>query len=146
MKTTKNILLGIVGILTLLLFSQACEKSSNSDFSGKYTIQLGESIKVPQNSKLALLTFQEYSDSRCPEGKTCIWEGVAQGKFQLKTDQNEQIIDLCLGGCYAISKPDAQEFKVNGVNYTVKMIEVTPYPGTSKANEKVKATILVQKQ
>ncbi len=146
MKTTKNILLGIVAILTLLLIFQACEKTNTIDFSGKYVIKVGETISVPQNSKLALLTFQEYTDSRCPINVNCVWEGAAQGKFKLKTEQNEQTIELCLGGCNVISKPTLQEFNVNGVTYTVKLIELTPYPGSSQANEIAEATILVQKK
>ena len=141
MKTTKNILIGFVVILTLLLFFQACEKTNAIDFSGKYVIKVGETISVPQNTKLATLIFQEYSDSRCPANVNCIWEGVAQAKFKLKTTQNEQNIELCLGGCDVITKPTNQEFNVNGVIYTVKLIEITPYPGTSQANEKAEATI-----
>ena len=101
---------------------------------------------MPQNTKLALLTFQEVTDSRCPANVNCVWEGAAQGKFKLKIDQNEQIIELCLGGCNVISKTIYQEFNVNGVTYTVKLFELTPYPGTSKTNEKAEATILVQKK
>ena len=146
MKTTKNILLGIVAILTLLLFFQACEKSRTIDFSGKYVIKVGESKNVPQNTTFANLTFQEYSDSRCPANAQCVWQGVAQAKFKLKTDQNEQLIELCLGACDVISKNTNQEFTVNGVIYTVKFIELTPYPGTGNANEKAEATIVVQKK
>ena len=146
MKTTKNILLGLVVILTFLLFFQACEKSNTVDFSGKYVIKVGETKNVPQNTNLATLTFQEYTDSRCPANVQCVWEGAAQGKFKLKTDQSEQIIELCLGGCNVISKNTNQEFNVNGVIYTVKLIELTPYPGTGNANEKAEATILVQKK
>ena len=146
MKTTKNILSAIAVMLTLLLFFQACEKSSNVDFSGKYVIKVGDTISVPQNTKLATLIFQEYSDSRCPANVNCVWEGAAQGKFKLKTEQYEQMIELCLGGCNVITKPTNQEFNVNGVVYTVKLIELTPYPGTSNANEKAEATILVQKK
>lgn len=146
MKTTKNILLGIVAILTLLLFFQACEKTSNVDFSGKYVIKIGETINVPQSSNLALLTFQEYTDSRCPANVNCVWEGVAQGKFKLKLDQNEQLVELCIGGCNVIAKPTNQEFSVNGVTYSVNLLELRPYPGSGKANEKSEATLLVQKK
>lgn len=146
MKTTKNILLGIVVILTFLLFFQACEKTNALDFSGKYVIKVGETKNVPQNTNLATLTFQEYTDSRCPANAQCVWQGVAQAKFKLKTDQNEQLIELCLGACDVISKNTNQEFTVNGVIYTVKFIELTPYPGTGNANEKAEATIVVQKK
>lgn len=146
MKTTKNILLGIVVILTFLLFFQACEKSNNVDFSGKYVIKVGETKNVPQNANLANLTFQEYTDSRCPANAQCVWQGAAQAKFKLKTDQSEQLIELCLGACDVISKNTNQEFTVNAVQYTVKLIELTPYPGKSNANEKAEATVWVQKK
>ncbi len=146
MKTTKNILLGIVAILTLLLFFQACEKSNHTDFSGKYMIKVGETKSIPQSSKLATLTFQEYTDSRCPVNVNCIWEGAAQAKFLLKINQNEQMVELCIGGCNVISKATTQDFNVNGVIYSAKLITLTPYPGSSNANEKAEATILVQKK
>lgn len=146
MKTTKNILLGLVVILTLLVFFQACEKSNTVDYSGKYLIKIGETKNFPQNTKLATLTFQEYTDKRCPINTDCIWYGSTQGIFKLKIDQNQQTLELCFGSCNTIAKPANQEFTVNGVTYSVNLIELTPYPGSSQANEKAEATILVKKK
>ncbi len=146
MKTTKNILSAIAVMLTLLLFFQACEKSSNVDYSGKYLIKIGETKNFPQGTKLATLTFQEFTDNRCPINTDCIWYGAAQGKFKLKIDQKEQTLELCLGSCNTMAKPKNQEFSVNGVTYSVNLLELTPYPSSSQASEKQEATLLVQKK
>lgn len=146
MKTIKNILLGVASLLTVLMFFQACEKSSNIDYSGRYIIKLGETINVPQNSEMAKLTFLESSDSRCPVNVNCIWQGVGQTKFKLKTAQSEQNFELCTGGCNVISMDRKPEIVVNGVTYIVELVNLSPYPGTGKPDEKVEATILVQKK
>lgn len=146
MKTTKNILIGVVAILTLLLFFQACDKSNGTDFTGKYTIEKGETINIPQNTKLAQLTFQESTDSRCPINANCVWQGAAQAKFIVKTEQKEQTLDLCLGGCDVIAKNRKQKLSINGEVYFVELVELTPYPTTEKPLQTPKATLLVQKK
>lgn len=146
MKTTKNVLLGLVVILTLLIFFQACTKSTITDIPEKYIIKEGETIHIPQNTKLGELTFLNYTDSRCPINAYCVWQGAALANFKIKTDREEQNIELCLGGCEVIKKNKKQKFVVNGVLYEAELIELHPYPGMDKTTEIAQATVLVQKK
>ena len=65
-------------------------------------------------------------DSRCPEDVVCIWQGFVEVKVTFSVKGLEKT-------AYLSSSPSAtdspSEISVNG--YTLKMMDVTPYPNTS---------------
>lgn len=144
MKRTKLILSSIALILTVLVFVQACKKGNAVDLSGTYTISAGENLHIPENRNTATISASNFADSRCPINADCVWAGVAIGNFTFKDNANEQTIELCLGACDVVKKNKTQDISLNGINYTLELTEVTPYPGTTKENSK--ATIVLKKK
>lgn len=49
--------------------------------AGSYTLLPGQSVEVARN---ATLTYESYSDSRCPSNAQCIWAGALILHFELQ--------------------------------------------------------------
>ena len=97
--------------------------------------QTGGEIKVKVGRKVVLkdeglrVRFDSVaSDSRCPEGALCIWEGDAEVKVTVKAGRKTRIFHLHTSQRYA------QEGAFGG--YIVRLISLSPHP---KAGERLKA-------
>jgi len=142
MKSIKTYLFILLAFFAFI----SCKKQTSSDLSGTYVIKSGQSLSIPKNRNLATLTASDFADSRCPTNAICVWEGVGTGKFKFKDDSKEQVIELCLGGCAVVSKSKTQDITLNNINYTIELIELSPYPGTGTANSTKKATIVLKRK
>lgn len=145
MKTTKNILLGLVVVLTLLVFFQACEKTSETYFIGTHVLEKNMAKQVVAEGKQIWIEAKEFTDSRCPINVECVWAGVATAKISFD-DTPEGTIELCLGACDVVSKPKTQEININSIVYTVELKDLTPYPEFGVKQEEKKATIIIKKK
>ena len=145
MKTTKNILLGFVAILTLLMFFQACDKISYTEFEGTHVLEKNMAKQVVAEGKQIWMEIKEIEDSRCPVNAACVWAGVATAKISFD-DIPENTVELCLGACDVVSKPKTQEITINSIVYTVELKDVTPYPGPGVGPKDKKATIVIAKK
>lgn len=97
--------------------------------------QAGSEIKVKVGRKVVFkgeaLTVRfdaVASDSRCPEGALCIWEGDADVKVEVKAGRKTRLFHLHTSQRYA------QEEKFGG--YIVRLISLSPRP---RAGERLKA-------
>ncbi len=96
----------------------ACSKDSVSD---NFTFGAEENLKIGNENKSAenniQFTITNVQDSRCPGDVVCIWQG-------------EAVVDI------EFTKPFQQNIQLNTFdnlvdivgNYTVKLLNVSPYP------------------
>jgi hypothetical protein len=111
-------------ILTLLIVS--CGLNKNAQLNSSNTIVLGDTVTIYPNITYSLANDEAFtisvdtvlSDSRCPEGKQCIWEGNAEIVFLVTFQQRSEKTHLN-------SAPDlTHEATVQG--YQISLLEVTP--------------------
>lgn len=90
----------------------------------KLSLRQGQQKAIPA-SRIIVKFVSVIEDSRCPQGVTCIWAGVARIKLQLRKK----------------GKP-AQEFELNTnqmdkaityEGYEIKLAALSPYPKSSTA-------------
>ncbi|MCY1516664.1 hypothetical protein D9M68_513120 [compost metagenome] len=127
-KQIKTLLIGIIILLSLLIFLQSCEKSATLTLTG--TIILKD--KVPQSlihqDKTILITAFDFQESRCPANANCIWQGFASVKLSIRDDLKIQEIILCNGACTVPGLPSAQTLSLNGTSFNIKLEEINPFP------------------
>ncbi len=116
----KAILLGLI-IMTLL----SCEKeknTDNSDFIETIELFTDDCKTIIEQNTLCFDTVR--SDSRCPVGANCKWEGNAIVSLDLKTSDNKNyIIELN-------TNPDFSIDRIVGDLY-ILLTDLTPYPEVS---------------
>ena len=102
-------------------------------------LKKGDTAQFPiQNFKIIFNTI--VSDSRCPKGVVCIWEGVAEGEFKFITNTETLLFNLSNGNLAGSNTK-----QVN--NYIVKVIDFYPYPDTNQKEPMVSsAKIVVEAQ
>lgn len=135
----KNVLL-ISAISVALL---ACDKNSVNKQDDPGRIQYMETVAL---SPIGSLTFKDLNDSRCPENVQCVWAGNVVVDLEItstKSSNNEvQTVKMCLGECSPIYpkkgflESDTAFFTYGGINHTLTLTDVSPYPNTTKTVEK----------
>jgi hypothetical protein len=129
-KTTKNLLLGLIVLLTILLFIQACKKSENENENlgliGTHILKKDVVKNVMENNQKVGLTATDFDITSCPPDVTCISGGYSRVKIKFKDETSEQTLPLCLGICTSF----ADVITLYGIKYKVKLEEVVP--ATSK--------------
>jgi len=85
------------------------------------------------------LKITEVSDSRCPEGGQCIWQGEITVKGDLTENNNKLTFEIH-------SVLSNQTKQPNG--YTIQLVDAKPYPkvGTESKPEDLVVTLLIQKK
>ena len=68
-------------------------------------------------SKDITIEFLDYTDSRCPEGLDCIWEGIAE--VDLRITKNNESVNFTMTGFNS----DTTIF-----NHNIKFLDLLPYP------------------
>jgi len=110
-----------------------CTKSSNrvdsNSPSGKtelkeetVSLALKGCSSISFNNDHLTLCLDSVSDSRCPLNVVCAWAGTAIAT--LKFTKNEQVYPVTL----AIPEFASYQQKITVAGYTIKLINVTPYP------------------
>ena len=129
---------GLIGIV-FLFFSCSKNEEKNALKIGKITeIKSGKTVT---NSQYGLsLRVRNISDSRCPIGVMCVWEGNASVEFHLTTKKGEY--DFTLDTHHPPNfKNDTM---IESIKYELK--DVLPYPGDGKKLSKQTVKILVKVQ
>ena len=139
----------------LFLFSvnslEKCNHEKPKEDDQTYST-LGERIDLPLNDSVSIksenlkITFANMADSRCPTGVNCIQAGKAKVTLNLAKDEKEAEIGLeAKGLCEADDGSCGSTGSANG--YTVKLINVYPYPSEPKNGDEQKsyARIVVTK-
>ncbi|KQM77257.1 hypothetical protein ASE74_18615 [Pedobacter sp. Leaf216] len=111
----KNLILSII-ILSALAFG--CKKKTEGTTTG-YSFEINTSKQIDE----ANLILTKINDSRCTSSAFCIGPSSTQTYFKLKSGNTEQEIILCKGDCGTIGA--TAKLKINGVNYVIKLIEVS---------------------
>ena len=116
--TTFTIILCFFGLINL-----SCESDNQLD-TMEIELDLGQTYQVLE-SDLKLKFFSINSDSRCPTGLVCIWEGNAEVTFNFQ-NMNEVNSDFILN----TNGNFRNDTLING--YRIKLIKVLPYPEYNK--------------
>ncbi|WP_379089628.1 hypothetical protein [Pedobacter sp. UC225_65] len=121
-KTTKNLLLGLIVLLTILLFIQACKKNENenSGLLGTHILKKDVVKNVTENNQNVGLTATDFDITSCPPEITCISGGYSRVKIKFKDETSEQTLTLCLGTCTVFGNV----VTLYGIKYKVKLEEV----------------------
>jgi hypothetical protein len=85
------------------------------------------------------LKITEVSDSRCPEGAQCIWQGEVTVKGEWTENNNKSTFEIH-------SVLNDQQKQPDG--YTIQLVGAKPYPkhGTESKPENLVVTLLIQKK
>lgn len=119
--TMKRIVLPMMVLSIFTLF--ACKK--NKDGRSQYPfVYLHDCVSKNYSHDRVSLCFEEViSDSRCPEGMFCIWEGAAIAKFIFTKDNNNHVLTLSTN---ALNLPISKDTVVDG--YRIEFVDLEPYP------------------
>ena len=95
----------------LLALTVGCASTGEVPLDTAFSLRYGETVAVERTD--LEITFADVTDSRCPRGTTCVWEG-------------EVSVSLRVGAeTVAIKVPGT----ANVSRYAVEVREVNPYPG-----------------
>jgi hypothetical protein len=85
------------------------------------------------------LKIAEVSDSRCPAGVQCDWQGEITVKGELTENDKKSAFEIHSVFSTQTKQPDG---------YTIKIVDVKPYPkaGTETKPEDLLVTLLIQKK
>lgn len=147
-KTTKNILLGIVVFLTALVFVQSCKKGEkeNSALIGTHILKKDVAKELLADDKTIEVTAIDFEVTGCPPQVNCIVGGYSKVKIKFKDNTQEQTLELCKGLCIIIARPLQAMITLNGSSYNVKLEEVLPGYDPERATvETPKAYIVIAK-
>lgn len=96
--------------------------------------KLDEPVEIPLHetithcTELISISFLDITqDSRCPENVVCVWQGLVEVEILFEVQGKEENIKLS-------SYPQFEEVpnSVNFNGYSIKLVDVTPYPNTTK--------------
>ena len=107
-------ILFLVVITGLTLIS--CNK-----LDGEVKMKVGETTSNEDIS----LKFVDYSDSRCPEGTTCISAGHVTVWMEMQSDTATR--NFAIG-----NEESPYEIQFSAMNYNVRFIDLTPHPKEGK--------------
>ncbi len=96
------------------------------------------SVKIKQQTQIDgfKLSFDSFTDSRCPANAYCIRAGEVTVDLAVNDTQK---IQMCLGDCHQVQpakyksfvNQDSLEVTIQNKTYLFILKQVSPYPGTS---------------
>ena len=114
--------------IALSIFVFGCKKKSETKTTN-YDFEINTSKSIGAST----LALKSISDNRCPINADCVSAGSATAHFKLTGNNVDQEITLCNGGeCGTLES--VANIKINGINYSLKLIDITPYPQPQKSN------------
>ena len=134
----KKIVLAVLVLSICTLF--ACKK--NKDGRSQYPfVYLNDCITKTFSHDRVRLCFNEIiSDSRCPKGMYCIWEGAVVAKFTFTSNNNDHILTLATN---PLNLPMSKDTVVDG--YRIEFIDLQPekVQGTTPPPSQVRAEVKI---
>lgn len=137
----------------LLIFSlnglEKCERGNHEDHNHA---NLGENIDLTINESVMIksenltISFENIADSRCPTGVNCIQAGKAKVSLKLTKDEKDEMLELeAKGLCESDDGSCGSAGNAHG--YSIKLINVYPYPSEPKAGDEkpIYARLVVSK-
>jgi hypothetical protein len=120
---TRSLML-LITSLTAISFV-ACKKAETPALK-IFTIKIGDCANIDAPSPLPAICFDSLvTESRCPEGAQCAWEGVAIVKLALKTETGNYSFMLSTIKSNTNLLPP-NEILIGG--YNIRLLKVLPYP------------------
>ncbi|MFC3562590.1 hypothetical protein [Pedobacter jamesrossensis] len=109
--------------IALLILTSGCKKKFVAGTEAK-----DFTINSPQTIGATTFTVTAIEDNRCPINAFCAVAGKALVSLTTKTGLQTKSESLCIGyDCKTAGISERVQFKVADINYTVKLIEVTPF-------------------
>lgn len=130
-------------IVALILAFSACTKEeievAQTPLASKVELSFDTELAYQEGVKIKVTKVE---DSRCPQGTTCVWEGMAKVFFSIsdKGVSKDSSIDFQ-------SKLVKTTVDLSGVKYEVEVSDVLPYPkNATEINQKdYKVSVTVKK-
>lgn len=145
MKTKISLVFGMFTLVILLSCSNSKEIQQDVKdvqtflLNDTISIGLGELVLCESDLDLFIEFDSLISDSRCPIGAECFWEGNAEGKFAITYKKELEEISL------NTNDPKTNTKEMFG--FEIQLITINPYPGAKNAeNEAKTAVLLVRKK
>lgn len=116
----------LVILSIILLILAACEGLSDINYDEEYMIPVAKTVKTVDNTYI--IHFDSVlTDSRCPQGAECFWEGIAGVRFTI-SDKGLSSNIVKLYTISSINKQMEWSDSVVSKNLKIKLIDLTPYP------------------
>jgi hypothetical protein len=110
----------------IIILFVACRKA-NSDEEQLVKVELEEcTLKTFGNEPVILCFDSLVQDSRCPPNAVCIWQGVAQGRFSFRVNNQRSSFVLSTNKVLAGTITDTTI-----QNYTITLVDIQPYAGNN---------------
>ena len=129
----------------LVIFSLSnidkCDRGNHEDHN---YANLGEKLDLTLNENIAIkaenlsISFEKMADSRCPTGVNCIRAGEAKVTLKVTKDDQEETLEMEAKGMCESDDGSCGEEKAT-FGYTIKLINVYPYPTEPKSSDEPKA-------
>ncbi|VBB46368.1 hypothetical protein TRIP_D390034 [uncultured Paludibacter sp.] len=112
-------------ISCFLIFFVGCESIKDFNYNDEYIIQVTKSVKSADN-QYEIRFDSVFTDSRCPEGAVCVWEGVAGARFTIsEINSSSKTVEL-----YTLNNNQWSDSAVYN-NLKIKLLELNPYPSVN---------------
>ena len=127
-------------LVFLLIATMGCEKNV---LEQGFTIGKDASFQVNQLYTSAdghyTMKITEVSDSRCPEGVQCIWQGEVTVKGEWTENNSKSTFEI-----HSVMSNQTKQ----PTGYTIQIVDAKPYPkyGTESKPEDLVVTLLIQKK
>lgn len=132
----------LVNLFLLVVLSTffSCEKGK-SDLSGTYQLIENTPVSFSKGNQTLSVAASNLIDSRCPANVNCVWEGYAATDLLITTNETENKIKLCTGGCNVMKLNKEETITFNGIAYRIQLKDIA----ISTSNQKT-AVIELQKK
>lgn len=124
-----------LALLSFTVFFSSCSKDGLSNNETVLTIGSCKTFTI--NSLPIICLDSITSDSRCPDGAVCIWEGNAEVNLTLKTNTGNQHFKLS-----SLSKSFLPPNDTLIAGYHIKLIDVKPYPSINALSTETPSIVL----
>ena len=135
-----------LGVSALLLLGAGCEdKVVSPGASGDLSVTEGSEVMLATGDRIHF--DQVATDSRCPLGLMCFWEGEAKATFSLRSGHVGSPFSLGILGSLtaADTARSMQRFQTVVVGrYRLTLLQLDPYPSAGKDPLKVRSTAVVR--
>jgi hypothetical protein len=113
------------------------DSNSAGHIGENFTLGEGESLWI-EGDHFQVTVVGVLSDSRCPEGTNCFWEGNAK----VQVTVNEEEVILTLGGL----REGDQNAVPLGDGFSLRVVQITPYPGSAQEGQPYRVTLIVERE
>ncbi|MGR3812072.1 hypothetical protein [Jiulongibacter sp. NS-SX5] len=133
-----------ITIFGFLLTLVSCQKQEVHVFSGSYSLEEGETIT--ENGNAFIIKANQIQDSRCPANANCIRAGEAILSYDITINQQTfKDQSLCLMCTPEMGIPEFMVYTVNGIDQTLTLKEINPFPTTTNTSEPKTALVFLEK-